>query len=504
MFPSSLHNFPLILVSEITELDPYCRGLISGDEHPGPLLALVASKRFDKLLLVVDENESRSVSGLENELAAKFPSMGVEVERVPFSTALTSERMDELLRNIVEKIRAVHHNCDIHVALNRKNPETLVAWVKQTKRFDGITLLIVRQNLHASTEPPEIEVIGESHARNAPATTLLEPHEPTAEEIAKELDLVGSHPSFRQLLHQAWSLAKYDVPVLITGEKGSGKTSLATFLWKASPRAPRPLQTADPVDLPDPLTAMLLFGASTTPGGFTAPTGKIAASANGTLLIENVEKLSTEIQNSLAEFLATKKYLPAGAAQSVTSTARLIFTSGDVSPDGPAKLIPSLKAHLQSTVLRLPSLCERRDDIPQIALHYLRHINLSLKSSRSMSKETLRAIQTYPWRGNVRELRLAVEKAALLSSGRDLLIETEIPGDKSSGGPFRSSTVPIPEIDENFSMELYLGEVRKKLLMRALDIAKGNQSEAARLLRITPQAVHQFLKIQNKIRQGLK
>jgi len=502
---SSHYNIPRILISEITESDPYFHGLISDDEHPGPLIALLTTTHFDKLVVIADEDETDRVSLVEKEIGAKFPSLAVQIERLKLSDDVSSERMDESLKLVVEKIQTSHEGCHISVALNGRNMETFVAWLKQTSRFDRIALLLVRQNMHAASTPPDIEVIEESRLRHVHAETLREPEEPTVEELAKELDLVGNHPSFRQLLSHAWAMAKYDVPVLITGEKGSGKTSLANFVWRASLRSQHQMQTASAVDLPDPLTSMLLFGGNASPDDAPlAPSGKIAASANSTLLIENVEKLSPRIQDSIAEYLATKKFRPVGAAEHVVSNARLIFTSDDDSADGPAKMTTSLRTLLMNAVLRIPPLRERRDDIPLIALHYLRHINLSLKSSRSMSREMLRNIQSFHWTGNVRELRLAVEKAALLSSGRDIVIDAGIPGERGDIDSFRVSDVKLPEIDENFSMEAYLGEVRRKLILRALNISKGNQSEAARLLKITPQAVHQFLKIHNKIKQGKK
>jgi DNA-binding NtrC family response regulator len=496
------HNsVPAVLISEITDSDPYFNGLVSGDEHPGPLIALLASKSFDKVVILADENVSERVAFVAKEIKRKFPSLIISTERMPLFENATSERIDENLRNLVEKIRAEISNCEISVAINGKNPATLVSWLRQTYRFDGIELLLVRQNMHATTVLPEIEVVEESHREPLAVGALREPSEPTVDEIAKELDLVGNHPAFRQLLNNAWAMARFNVPVLVTGEAGSGKTSLATFIWQSSPRADRELQVAAPVDLPDPLAAMLLFGGHGVDDPSTNPVGKIAASNNSTLLIENVEKLSPQIQDSLAKYIATGKFMPVGSKDCATSNARLIFTSGDDSPAGPAKLTQSLREQLLKAVLRIPPLRERRDDIPLIALHYLRHINLSLKGARSMSKEMLRTIQSLQWSGNVRELRLAVERAALLSPGRDIVIDMNVPGEKSRIDTSRSPRMQIPEIDENFSMEAYLGEMRRRLILRALEIAKGNQSEAARSLKITPQAVHQFLKTHNKIKQ---
>jgi DNA-binding NtrC family response regulator len=191
-------------------------------------------------------------------------------------------------------------------------------------------------------------------------------------------------------------------------------------------------------------------------------------------------------------------YQPIGSETPVRSNARLIFTCCDDSPEGPEGMTPALKEKLATTMLRIPPLRDRRDDIPLIALHYLRRINLSLKSARSMTRDMLRALQQYNWTGNVRELRLAVERAALLSQDREIRIDAMDIGGEAPQDLARSVSTQLPDFGEGFSLESYLSDMRRKLILRALELSKGNQSEAARLLRITPQAVHQFLKFQNK------
>jgi DNA-binding NtrC family response regulator len=167
-------------------------------------------------------------------------------------------------------------------------------------------------------------------------------------------------------------------------------------------------------------------------------------------------------------------------------------------------MAPSLRNLLLPTILRMPTLDERRDDIPLIALHYLRRINMSLKAPRSMPRNMLRALQQYPWHGNVRELRMAIERAALLSQGGEMNLEAFSADDEPLHDLARTISTKPPEIGDGFSLEAYLSEMRRKLILRALELSKGNQSEAARMLSITPQAVHQFLKFQNRTPKSRK
>jgi DNA-binding NtrC family response regulator len=182
--------------------------------------------------------------------------------------------------------------------------------------------------------------------------------------------------------------------------------------------------------------------------------------------------------------------------------ARILFTSLDDSINGPSALAPSLREILLPTLLRVPPLRERREDIPLIALHYLRRINMSLRSPRSLPRHVLRVLETAGWHGNIRELRQAIERAALLSPEGALNVEGVAPGGEKTQQLLSQASIPAPEIGENFSLEGYLSDIRRKLILRALELSGGNQSEAARMLHITPQAVHQFLKFHRKPHEG--
>ncbi|HNX05916.1 MAG TPA: sigma 54-interacting transcriptional regulator, partial [Opitutales bacterium] len=303
-------------------------------------------------------------------------------------------------------------------------------------------------------------------------------------------------------LDSASALARFETPVLITGEPGSGKTSLAGFIWRSSPRSMFHMRTADPSSLPDSLAGLMLFGSMDSEGASGVNVGMLSACANGTLLIKNADKLGHHVQEKLADYLRTGLFRPQGAPSPVRANTRIICTSMDDSMNGPENLVPQLREILLPTMLRVPPLRERRDDIPLIALHYLRRINLSLRNARSMPKPLLKAIQLHNWHENVRELREAIERAALLSPEGPMNIEGLSPENEKMQQLMTLAPSQIPEIGEGFSLEGYLSDIRRKLILRALELSEGNQSEASRMLKITPQAVHQFLKFHRKASEG--
>jgi two-component system NtrC family response regulator len=490
-----------VLVTGAGDSDPFAKGLVSGEEHPGPALTLLSRGQFERLLILDDGRHPENARALAEEAARRQPALRIFVESIGETEGLPYNAITARLQLVVDALRAESPSCLVNVCLNAWKSSAHFAWMRITYRNPGIRLLQVTINLNASSEPARIDTVEESHSRET-VPMLREQDAPLQDELAQDLDIVGTHPTFRHLLDTAAALARFDSPVLITGEPGSGKTSLAGFIWRCSPRALFHMRVADPSSLPDSLAAMLLFGAQDSGAASGVNVGLLSACSGGTLLVKNVDKLSLSLQEALAEYLRTGCFRPARAPSPVHVNARILFTSLDDSINGPSALAPALREILLPTLLRVPPLRERREDIALIALHYLRRINMSLRTPRSLPRHVLHALEAGGWHGNIRELRQAIERAALLSPDGPLKVEGVAAESGKNQQLLSQTPIQPPEIGENFSLEGYLSDVRRKLILRALELSGGNQSEAARMLRITPQAVHQFLKFQRKPHEG--
>lgn len=221
--------------------------------------------------------------------------------------------------------------------------------------------------------------------------------------------------------------------------------------------------------------------------------GKFDQADGGTLFLDELAELPLSTQAKLLRVLQDDVVEPLGARKPHKVNVRVIAaTNQDVRKAiRRGQFREDLYCRLNVGEIKLPSLRDRRSDIPKLALHVLDRVNATLKRPKRLSPDALRRLQQHSWPGNIRDLENVIERSVRLA--RQDVLDAD---DLMIGEPV-TSTDPLdilPEPQEGFSLEGYLTSARKQLLLRALETAKGNQSEAARLLGITPQAMHKFLR----------
>ena len=133
---------------------------------------------------------------------------------------------------------------------------------------------------------------------------------------------------------------------------------------------------------------------------------------------------------------------------------------------------------------------ERRSDIPKLALHILDGINSTLRRPKRLSTDALSRLQSHTWGGNVRDLENVIERSVRLCRNEVLIADDLLISEPVT---YADPLEALPNPYEGFLLDVFLGSARKQLILMALEAAKGNQSQAARMLGITPQAVHKFL-----------
>jgi Nif-specific regulatory protein len=301
--------------------------------------------------------------------------------------------------------------------------------------------------------------------------------------------IVGRSRALAHALRQAALVAPLDVPVLLTGESGTGKSQLAWIIHQNSPRASSPFVELNCATLPEALVESELFGAregAHSTARRTIP-GKVAAAESGTLFLDEIADLPLGAQAKLLQLLQSKRYFPLGAVEPLHADVRVIAASNRDLEKAMAEknFREDIYYRLQVLPIRLPTLAERREDLAELAMHFAgqacdRHKLAHLMLSRS----AILAVETAEWPGNVRQLSHAIEAAAIRASGeRSPRIERRhvFPGPKDYA---EALDVTFQEATRRFQREL---------LSQALEDTNWNVAETARRLDLARSHVYNLI-----------
>lgn len=296
-------------------------------------------------------------------------------------------------------------------------------------------------------------------------------------DIQKEEDICwGKSPAMQRLLTMIKKVAVTDANVLITGENGTGKELIAKMIHRYSPRAAETLIIVDMGAVTETLFESELFGH--VKGAFTDAkadrSGKFEAADGGSLFLDEIENLSYPLQAKLLSALQTRHITRVGSNKSISVDIRLISATNK-------NLFKSVKKgefredllyRINTIHLEVPPLRERREDIPQLAVFFLRCLARKYgKSDLKLGEKALCKLESYAWPGNVRELEHAIEKAVILSDNQELQ-----PNDFYMRTPDETSFVV-----ESFTLE----EMEKILIEKALRKYDNNISAVAAELGIS-------------------
>lgn len=249
---------------------------------------------------------------------------------------------------------------------------------------------------------------------------------PLSEKMAPALsldELVGASPAFRAALAVAAKASRSRLALLVLGEAGTGKETIARAVHAASPRARGPFLALDCRAVPANIIDSELFGhvAGAFPGAFAERVGKLVEADGGTLLLDEVGDLPAATQEALDRVLATGEVRPVGCNGSNSIDVRIIATASGPLPD---TFHAGLAERLQGTVVTVPSLRDRSGDIPALARHLLgRHTGQPGIRPLSIGDDALAVLMRYGWPGNVRQLSGVLFRAALQCQGAALTAE---------------------------------------------------------------------------------
>jgi PAS domain S-box-containing protein len=232
-------------------------------------------------------------------------------------------------------------------------------------------------------------------------------------------EIVGSSPPLKAVLARVAKVAPTDSTVFITGETGTGKELVARAIHKRSQRSSRAFVSVNCAAIPAPLIASELFGHEK--GAFTGAhqrrLGRFELAEGGTIFLDEIGELPTEIQIVLLRVLQEHEFERVGGSKAIRTNVRVIAaTNRDLKAVVEAGIIRSdLFYRLNVFPIAIPPLRERKEDIPMLVQYFIdRYASKAGKKIRSINKKTLDLLQSYPWPGNIRELQNVIERSVIV------------------------------------------------------------------------------------------
>lgn len=285
--------------------------------------------------------------------------------------------------------------------------------------------------------------------------------------------LLRDFPSLAESLKGADRAAVTNAPVLLLGEPGTGRSTLARALHGASSRAAGALAEVDPGAIPSTLFESEFFGyrAGAFTGADQGSEGRVARASGGTLVLDHVEELPLASQPKLLRLIAERRYAPLGGAETEADVRFIAIGSEDL-PRRVAReaFRPDLFYRLEVVAFRVPPLRERRADLPAVLDHLLADLAERFGYGEPVLAPRARAwMLEHPWPGNLRQLRNVLERGLILAEGGP--VDPPPPADLSEGRPRP------------------LLEVEKEQIKNALAYTRGHQGRAADLLGISRKAL---------------
>ncbi len=320
------------------------------------------------------------------------------------------------------------------------------------------------------------------------------------DELNFDREMVGQSEAVLSIRRFISAIAKTESTVLIRGESGTGKEIVARAIHKNSLRADKPFVSINCATLESPLLGSELFGHEK--GAFTGATatkkGKLEVAAGGTVFLDEIGELAPELQAKLLRVLQEREIQRVGSNDTIKIDIRLIAaTNKDLETAIREKSFrEDLFYRVNVFSITMPPLRDRREDISLLAKHFLEKFKARPGViAESISREALDCLSRYSWPGNVRELENAIERAVVLARGERILPGdlpiTIVPPDPGSLSEDRSETS-----DRLLKMRYReaLLEAKKRIILDAIEEARGDVNRAAQILDIHPNNLYRYLR----------
>lgn len=302
--------------------------------------------------------------------------------------------------------------------------------------------------------------------------------------------MVGNSPALAEMQEMLEAVAPTDMTVLIQGESGAGKELVARAIHDLSERHDHIFAPVDCCTLQEKLFESELFGHER--GSFTGADrkkqGLIEAAEAGTLFLDEIGEIEPSIQAKLLRVLETGEFRRLGDVKDLRANVRIVAaTNRDLeamSSDGGFR--SDLYYRLSAFVLQVPSLRERKEDIPALVEHFIANHNFSRRIDKAPSTAALEFLLDYDWPGNIRELRNVIERAIILSGNNPEIAPQHLVISPARTGTDRKSTL--------FEKEPSMEEIERDYLEFLLERYQGHRAQIAAIMGVSERSLYRLIK----------
>jgi DNA-binding NtrC family response regulator len=440
-------------------------------------------------------SEDRTLQPILSSALGKDFQVRMEAELTDVNRILAAGECDVVLfdldsdqNGLEARLKSCRHIVASHVPA--------IAMVDDRLRSAGVDL--VRLGAYGyCRKPPSIRDL-KTLLRRAHENTLLRRKLDTVQQRLEEASpscdrMIGHSSPMQEVYDLVHRVANVNASVLVTGESGTGKELIAQAIHNLGSRSQRPFVAVCCGAIPETLIEAELFGHEK--GAFTgtvgAREGYLEQAGDGTLFLDEIGELSLSTQVKLLRVLQQREFSRLGSSRLIPLRARLIFaTHQDLSSmvtEG--RFRQDLYYRINVMRIDAPSLQEHAEDIPTIAMHFLRHYSEQYgKFVDAIDPSAMALLQGYSWPGNVRELENVIQRAIIVAKETNISVQN-LPGNVLDEGVMGTDDCPSTS-----SFERQIRDFKLKLAVDAVREHDGNKTLAARSLQISRAYLHRLIR----------
>jgi two-component system nitrogen regulation response regulator NtrX len=427
--------------------------------------------------ILIDEGYTTRLAGTSEDALRKITSQPPGL--LILDIWLKDSDMDGI--DILKKVKSEYPEVPVVIISGHGNIEIAVAAIKQgaydfiEKPFNIDQLLVV--------------------IRRAMETSRLRRENITLrQKDAPESDLIGSSAVFRALVSQLDKVAKSNSRIMLRGGSGVGKETAARYIHAQSDRAAGPFIVVGCATIEPDRMEEVLFGRES--GAQNVAQGLLEQAHGGVIYFDEVADMPLVTQTKILRVLVDQKFQRVGGNDQIKVDLRVLSsTSCDLTVEiSQRRFREELFHRLNVVPVEVPTLEERRDDIPELVEHFVEHFNKTQGlNMRILSDDATALLQTLPWPGNIRQLKNVIERILILSDGTGPILANEIPTDTQNSASSNDgdgmlanwATLPLREAREAFEREYLVTQINR---------FGGNISKTANFVGMERSALHRKLK----------